>query len=61
MLLTFHVIMITPCMKTETFFNDLLFVCADGQFLRMEIGEFQYTHEHACVDKISHGSLFLQV
>ena len=40
------------CTKTkflETFINDLQFVCPDGQFLRMEMGEFQYIHEHAWI------------
>lgn len=33
------------CTKTkflETFINDLAFVCPDGNFLKMEMGEFQY-------------------
>ena len=40
------------CTKTkflETFINDLQFVCPKGQFLRMEMGEFQYIHEHAWI------------
>ena len=40
------------CTKTkflETFINNLQFVCPDGHFLKMNMGEFQYIHEHAWI------------
>ena len=40
------------CTKTkflETFINDLHFVCPNGQFLKMEMEEFQYINEYAWI------------
>lgn len=40
------------CTKTnflETLINNIAFVCPDGHFLRMEMGEFQHIKEHAWI------------